>query len=174
MARRGTKPTKKSVARLPEWLVIPRPPGLWCVPRRSVSAGIDHDAALVDKARGELLKLLSDPYSHEAYQRLRRSRHPSVGDIKGSLPTKLGELAKRYQWPSLTKNPVGRPGVKNPGFDLFLKSIEARQHREKTSQIECCRRYLRGMFPRSKATAIEKKAKELSQALQNHKKKNKR
>ncbi len=174
--RRSKKPSKKESEELlpPEWNLAPRPLGLWCGSSSRKLAGTDHDASLVNNAIAELIKLLSDPYSFEAYQRLLRSKHPSIAGIKGSLPIKHGDLAKRYQWPSLPKKTVGRPGVENPGFDIFLKSIEEQQHRGKTSQIECCRRILHGMFPRSRATTIEKKAKELSQALQNHKKKNKR
>jgi hypothetical protein len=127
------------------------------------------DKEMVEHAEKHLIKLLSDPYYHEAYLRLLRKKNPLLKNKAGNLPYTKGRLAAKYQSPKEKKKARGRPRNKPaPGADYILK-FEA--SRDDLTLIDICRHYIRTSYPSEPPHSVEFWAQKFSQKLRNQKKK---
>ena len=139
----------------------------------------DIDAYNVDVATEHLIKLLEDPYYHEAFQRLQVSKHSAVAKRANTLSQTKGGLAHRLQNPERDgmhlEKKHGRPKMETPALQRLLSRIDEYNEKNevKISLVEAGMRFGRELFPDHDEEELRAFAKRFGQIMRNERKKHK-
>ena len=139
-----------------EFEITPRGPGLDFQ---------SSDSEKVERAMSDLIHLLSDPYYHEAYVRMRKDKHPALS-LRRGRPLPIGELAAIFQRP-LELHELGKSS--DPALlDIAKILFEWEKSNSLTAdRLARCRYLMKRYCPDSEPTILERAAKWLATKIGN-------